>query len=152
MITLLFSRRAQIAPPSEFVTPPFGGGDDIEPTVAVKIGNNDLIGLGPVVLKDLHIPWASGVAAVLEEGYPSMIAPTRRNDLDIAVPVNVRSHGFKSVHKLFADDVPLPGATLGTPVVLVPDNPMMPAILRSPHAFGHDYVHVAVGSHRCIRT
>ena len=60
--------KAFIAPPAEFVAAALGGSDEVEGAVAVDVGGDDHIGIGPAVFEELYIPGTAGGAAVFEVG------------------------------------------------------------------------------------
>ena len=143
---------ALVAPPADFVAASFGGGDDVEAAVAVDVGGDDHVGVGPAVFEELHVPGAAGVAAVFEVGDAAGFAPGGGDDFDVAVVVEVGGDGFEGIGEAFADDVLAPLAIGRLAVVFVPDDLVMfvgysQLVARGEHAEGHDDVEVAVAVH-----
>ena len=116
---------ALVAPPADFVAAAFGGGDDVEAAVAVDVGGDDHVGVGPAVLEELHVPGAAGVAAVFEVGDAAGDVPGGCDDFDVAVVVEVGGDGFEGVGEAFTDYVLAPFACGGLAVVFVPDDLVM---------------------------
>ena len=114
-----------VAPPADFVAAAFGGGDDVEAAVAVDVGGDDHVGVGPAVFEELHVPRAAGVAAVFEVGDAAGVAPGGGDDFDVAVTIEVGGDGFEGVGEAFTDDVFAPLAGGGVAVVFVPDDLVM---------------------------
>ena len=143
---------AFVAPPADFVAAAFGGGDDVEAAVAVDVGGDDHVGIGPAVFEELHVPWAAGVAAMFEVGDAAGLVPSGGDDLNVAVVVEVGGNGFEGVGKSFTDYVLTPGAVGRVAVVFVPDDLVMleggaGGVIRGEHAEGHDDVEAAVAVH-----
>ena len=141
-----------VAPPADFVAAAFGGGDDVEAAVAVDVGGDDHVGVGPAVLEELHVPGTAGVAAVLEVGDAAGDVPGGCDDFDVAVVVEVGGDGFEGVGEAFTDYVLAPFACGGLAVVFVPDDLVMlegdaGGVVGREHAESHDDVEVAIAVH-----
>src|SRR5262245_57283042 len=57
---------AHVPPPAQFVRATLGGRRKVEPTVAVEVRRDHLIGVGPLLLEDEDRPWFLAVSGVAE--------------------------------------------------------------------------------------
>ena len=126
--------RSLVSPPAQFLAPPLCAGHDVEKPVAVEVGQQHLIGAGPILLQDAGPPEPASDTRVFEPRDTAGGTPGRGRGVVVSVSVQVTGHHLEGVLKTLGQQVLGPGARRGLPCVLIPGDLMGSGVPGLPRA------------------
>src|SRR5262249_6130615 len=99
---------AFIAPPEHLIGFLIRARCNIGPAIAIEIGDDYLIGVGPILFDHMYGPSPARVAGVVKPDYPSLRAPSGGYDFQPAITIQIARRRFEPFVKRIGHHVFFP--------------------------------------------